>query len=411
MTPPPIFIPFILMTTSSLSLGAGYQLQERSTSGLGRAFAGEAAIAEDASAIATNASSMLLLDGTQFSTGFSYLAPDVEVTGTFNGTPAKDVGPAQSALIPYAYLSHRINQDLAVGFALHSRFGLSTDYSDSFSATSLANKSEITTYYLSPKAAYQINQCWSIGAGFDAVYVDSTLTNSVPNSSQIEGGATILDVEGDDWAYGFNLGTMFQLNDKTRFGLAYYSKIDFELEGTVKTDTGFPGVLPPGSTTNATAGSTLPQSIELSGYHELNEQWNLHASFTWTDWSTFDELLIKTANANLPATAENWKDVYRIAAGVTYKHDDNWTFRTGIAFDESPVSSAEYRTLRIPDSERLWLSAGTTYKINEKYSVDFGFTHIFAKTVDLAESTAGGSFDGTSSGNVNILGLSFNGRF
>ncbi len=65
-----------------------------------------------ASAIATNASSMLLLDGTQFSTGFSYVAPDVEVTGTFNGSQAKDDGPAQSALIPYA---HEYSVSLAQG--------------------------------------------------------------------------------------------------------------------------------------------------------------------------------------------------------------------------------------------------------------------------------------------------------
>lgn len=264
----PIALPLILITTSSLSLGAGYQLQERSTSGLGRAFAGEAATAEDASAIATNASSMLLLDGTQISTGFSYIAPDVEVTGTFNSSQAKDAGPAQSALVPYAYLSHRINQDLAVGFALHSRFGLSTDYSDDFAATSLANKSEITSYYLSPKVAYQINNSWSIGAGFDAVYVESNLTNSFSSSTPGIGGATILDVEGDDWAYGFNLGTMFQLNEKTRFGLAYYSKVDFDLKGQVKSDTGFPGILPPASSTSASAASTLPQSIELSGRSE-----------------------------------------------------------------------------------------------------------------------------------------------
>ena len=385
--------------------------RKRSTSGLGRAFAGEAAVADDASAIATNASSMLLLDGTQFSTGFSYVAPEVEVTGTFNGSRAKDVGPAQSALLPHTYLSHRINQDLAVGFALHSRFGLSADYSDGFTATSLANKSEIITYYLSPKAAYKINECWSIGAGFDAVYVDGNLTNSISSGSPLFGGATILDVEGDDWAYGFNFGTMLQVNERTRFGLAYYSKVDFNLQGQVKTNTGFPSLLLPQSTTSASAASTLPRSIELSGYHELNKQWNLHTSFTWTDWSTFDELLIKTANGNLPATPENWKDAYRVAVGVTYKHDDKWTFRTGIAFDESPVSSAEFRTLRIPDSDRFWLSAGATYKLNEQYSVDCGYTHIFAKDVDLAESSAGGSFNGSSSASVNILGLSFNGRF
>ena len=29
------------------------------------------------------------------------------------------------------------------------------------------------------------------------------------------------------------------------------------------------------------------------------------------------------------------------ALGTTYYYDDNWTFRTGIAFDDSPVSGSE----------------------------------------------------------------------
>ncbi|MFD2159669.1 OmpP1/FadL family transporter [Rubritalea tangerina] len=400
-------LPSIYLATATMALSAGFQLQERSTSGLGRAFAGEAAIAEDASAIATNAASMLLLDGTQVSAGASYVMPSVKVSGTFNGIPTADPGPAQEALVPYAYISHKLNEDWALGLALHARFGLSTDYADSFLATSLAKKSEITTVYISPKLAYQINQAWSIGAGFDAVNVDATLTNAIPSPVPGLGGATVLDVSGDDWAYGFNLGTMYQCSERTRFGLAYYSKVDFTLEGQARTDTGFPGVLPPTSTTSASAKSTLPQSIELSGFHSLNDKWDLHASFTWTDWSVFDELLINTINGDLPPTPEKWKDVYRVAAGATYHHNDRWTFRAGLAFDESPVPSAELRTLRIPDSDRFWLSAGTTYNINQCYSVDLGYTHIFAKTVQISE----GAFQGRAEGHVNLVGLSFNGKF
>ena len=347
----------------------------------------------------------MLLEGTQVSGGFSYVNPTVEVSGEFAGAQVKDSGPAQEALIPYAYLTHRINEDLALGLATHSRFGLSTDYGDSFAATPLANKSEIKTFYLSPKIAYQIADKWSAGAGFDAVYTEGELTNSLPNSL---GGNRIAKIKGNDWSYGYNLGTIYQCNENTRFGLSYHSEVDLDLQGDVSTQTGIPPLLlPPYSSVDAHLESTLPASLELSGYHALNDQWSIHGSLTWTGWSSFDELLTQTDSGDLPAVDENWKDVYRVAVGTTFNYNEKWTFRAGFAFDESPVKSAEYRTLRIPDSDRYWLSAGTTYTINERYSVDFGYTHVFTKEVSISETP----FEGSSSGHINIVGLSLNARF
>jgi long-chain fatty acid transport protein len=406
-----LYLSSSLLVSSQLLHAAGFQLQERSTSGLGRAFAGEAAVAEAASAIATNAASMLLLqDEWSFSAGASYINPQIEVSGTFTpaGSPigfdAKDKGPAQEALVPYAYLSHKFCENWAAGLALHSRFGLSTDYSDSFPATALANRSEITTIYISPKVAYQVNEAWSIGGGFDAIHAEGKLTNSVSTSFD-PSGPNIVDVEGDDWAYGFYIGTHYQFSDKSRIGIAYYSEVDLELEGDFDTQ------FLPFPSGDATVAQEVPQSVELSIYHELNQSWTLHGSFTWTDWSVFEELVIQTDNADF-TKEEKWKDAYRIAAGVTYKCNDKGTYRAGFAFDESPVESKNLRTLRIPDSDRYWLSAGTSYNINEQYSVDFGYSYIFAKTVDILESDPVlGTFEGEAEGNVHIVGLSFNGSF
>lgn len=45
---------------------------------------------------------------------------------------------------------------------------------------------------------------------------------------------------------------------------------------------------------------------------------------------------------------EGFRDAYRIALGTTYYYDKNWTFRTGIAYDDSPVP-ADKRSISIPD--------------------------------------------------------------
>ncbi|MGJ8671727.1 OmpP1/FadL family transporter [Rubritalea sp.] len=402
-----------LLTSSNIGYSAGFQLQERSVSGLGRAFAGEAAIAEDASAIATNAANMLLLEKWSISAGASYISPNIEVSGTFTptGSPlsldTSDDGPAPEAVVPYLYISHKVSEDWALGLALHSRFGLSTDYAESFLATSQANKSEITTIYISPKIAYRINSKWSLGAGFDAIQTEGTLTNSISSDlASPAAGADIVNVEGDGWSYGFNIGTLYELNEKTRIGLSYYSKVDLSLEGSLTTD-----LLPfPGGKTDAKVEQEVPQSIELSGYHELDDQWTLHSSFTWTDWSVFEELVIETNTQDFPKE-ENWKDTFRIALGATYQCNDKWTYRVGLAFDESPVQSKDFRTLRIPDSDRYWLSVGSSYQVNNNYSIDIGYTYVFANSVELHETDATGTFKGKLKGNVHILGLAFNGSF
>lgn len=65
---------------------------------------------------------------------------------------------------------------------------------------------------------------------------------------------------------------------------------------------------------------------------------------------------------------EGFRDAYRIALGTSYYMDDNWTFGTGIAFDDSPIP-ANKSSISILDQDRLWLSAGTTYVFNQDASV------------------------------------------
>lgn len=69
----------LLATAMLLAAGganaAAFQLAEVSTSGLGRAYAGEAAIADNAAVIATNPALMTVFKRAQFSTGGSILIP------------------------------------------------------------------------------------------------------------------------------------------------------------------------------------------------------------------------------------------------------------------------------------------------------------------------------------------------
>ena len=67
------------------------------------------------------------------------------------------------------------------------------------------------------------------------------------------------------------------------------------------------------------------------------------------------------------------------------------TLRAGAAYEKSPIQSAEGRTLRLPDSDRVWASIGASYKYSEWTTLDVAYSHLFvedARTVqDLGPAT------------------------
>ncbi|NNC89213.1 MAG: long-chain fatty acid transporter [Akkermansiaceae bacterium] len=402
-----------LLLTSPLLPGGGFQIGERSAAGLGRAFSGEAAIGDDATIIGSNPAGMILLqDDYEFSVGASAILPDGDVSGRSflpgtlpAGIPASDTDIAPDVAVPYLYGAHRLTDNFSVGLGVLGRYGLKTDYSDAFANAAITDSSELITLTINPSVALRVNEKLTLGAGLDATYADATLTGTFEG---FLGPGAVLRLEGDGWGFGFNLGVLYELSPATRFGLHYRSEVDIELEGS--------GVNPTElivMTTAASADVTLPDSIEFSAYHELNSRWAVHGDVLWTDWSDFQELRATTSGGDLLLfNREEWKDAFRLAAGVTYKHNDKWTFRAGAAFDESPVPDGDRRTLRIPDGDRYWLSAGLTCRLNACYTVDVGYAHLFQDDATINEPGAdNGTFVGVAEGGVDILSVGVNGSF
>ena len=126
----------LAMTTLLAASGANaaaFQLAEVSTSGLGRAYAGEAAIADNASVVATNPALMSLFKTNQFSVGGVYVDSKIHMSGpvivnALGRTVA--VGSADhnsvvpGSLIPNMYFVAPINDKFAIGGGMNVNFGL-----------------------------------------------------------------------------------------------------------------------------------------------------------------------------------------------------------------------------------------------------------------------------------------------
>ncbi|ENY72232.1 outer membrane protein transport protein [Aeromonas diversa] len=416
---------------STQAHSAAFQLNEHSASGLGRAYAGEAAVADNASVLSRNPAAMTMFDKMAVSVSGTYIHPDVDVEGKINGViPASEKGIAPDAFVPAAYFIQPLKEDLAWGIAMFSNYGLSTEYPEAYHAGSAAGNTELLTFNINPNLAYRVAPGFSLGAGINLVYAKAELNRfagvlapvlSQKTGMPISADTNISHMKGDDWGHGWNVGALYEFNQDNRLALTYRSQVNIKFKGDYK---GLSTIAAgkPGKTVDGELNMELPAQAEFAGYHRLNPQFAVHYSVNWTDWNAFQELKATSDSCvssdgvgvclNKP---EKFKDSMRYAIGGTWYLNPSWEARVGFAYDNSPIEP-EYRSLSIPDSDRLWYSAGATYHIDQDMSVDFGMAYLDGKEVDVNEGLVSHEdqslrWKGTSHGNAFIASAQFNMKF
>lgn len=365
----------LLSGITGSAFGAGFALNEQSASTLGRAFAGRASSAEDASTLFGNPAGMSRLEGSQLTLGAAVVDSDSDIKNaraTIAGTgiqiPGSNDGDmVPTTTIPFGYYVQPLDDRWTVGIGVYVPFGLSTDYEGSFQGRYHGVKSEVTVITVQPTVSYRINDQWSVGGGVTYNRIDGELTGAIPQLPLSDGYS---DIEGDDDTFGYNLGVLFEPTDTTRIGLTYHSKQDYTLEGDTKLGTAM-GTLE----YDAKLDIILPESVDMSVSQELGERWTVHAGATWTRWSRFDELRIRNAGGPDIVEPEHWDDVWAFAVGADYRLNDQWLLRGGVALDESPIPNA-HRTVRVPTADRQLYAIGAAWTPMPELTVDFSYMYL-----------------------------------
>ena len=423
-----------LVSTSAWS--AGFQLNEFSSSGLGRAYSGEGAIADDAGNASRNPALIMMFDRPTFSAGAIFVDPGVDITGRSpTGASLNSDNIAPTAWVPNLHFVAPINDQFGWGASVTSNYGLATEFGDNYAAGAFGGKTDLETLNLNLSGAYRLDSHWSFGVGFDAVYAKAKIERYAGDLGKVVAGSGALPpalarqvagipadtqiayLKGDEWGFGWNAGILYELDKNNRYGFTYRSEVKIDFDGDYKSS--LPSAynqilgnfgLPMGTNGSTTGGSLslhLPEMWELSGYNKVAPQWAIHYSLTYTSWSQFQELKATNSKGDtLFYKDESFRDAYRIALGTTYYMDDNWTFRTGIAFDDSPVP-ADKRSISIPDQDRFWLSAGATYAFNKDASIDAGISYMHGQKVSFKE----GPYEFSSEGKAWLYGMNFNYAF
>lgn len=444
----------LLATAMLLAAGganaAAFQLAEVSTSGLGRAYAGEAAIADNASVVATNPALMSLFKTAQFSTGGVYIDSRINMNGdvassikstSMNTTKygsASERNVIPGAFVPNLYFVAPVNDKFALGAGMNVNFGLKSEYDDSYDAGIFGGKTDLSAINLNLSGAYRVTEGLSLGLGVNAVYANAQVERNAgiiadsvgiaqgplssvgtPDQKAAANYLTSKDksvVSLQDraaWGFGWNAGVMYQFNEANRIGLAYHSKVDIDFTDRTATSVEA-NVIKEGKKGNLTL--TLPDYLELSGFHQLTDKFAVHYSYKYTHWSRLTKLHASYENGKKAFDKElQYSNNSRVALGASYNLYEKLTLRAGIAYDQA--ASRHHRSAAIPDTDRTWYSLGATYKFTPNLSVDLGYAYLKGKKVHFKEvqQAVGGHIittaNYTSQAHANLYGLNLNYSF
>jgi long-chain fatty acid transport protein len=423
------------------ALASGFQLIEQNASGLGNAYAGQAASVKDASAIYFNPAALTRLEGKNLVIGGNAIG----IKTTFHNTastrpslggqtfPVPQGGEGGDAggwiPVPEIYFSWQAASQVWVGVGLNVPFGLETDWDPDWMGRFHATNSKIQTINVNPTIAVKLSDSISIGAGANWRHAKATLKSAVPYGgvsyfgaysavySQVfaqTGNAAIANatataaaggiaaqlgsaglaregeaaIEGDSNAWGFNVGALLKLGEKGHLGVSYRSKVKSELDGTVEF-----GNAPTFSTSGAVGaiGASLnarfangPVTAEVKWPDTFSaalsyegDKVELMADYTWTGWSSIQSLDVLRADGSA-------------LSSVPLNFED--VYRVGLGANvkmndkwtlrlgtayDQAPVVEEFRTPRLPDTGRYWAAAGFQYRLSKNAAIDFGYGHIF----------------------------------
>jgi long-chain fatty acid transport protein len=440
---------------AGLAYGSAFALQEQSGSGLGNAFAGGAASAEDASTIFTNPAGMSRLTNTQLVIAGSLICPSAKFSD--NGSqPATTLQPlggdggdaGSCAGVPALYLAVPINNQWSFGLGVNAPFGLKTDYDSDWLGRFQAVKSKVETINVNPAVSFKASDMVTIGGGASYQHIRATLSNKVNYAGAIgqaaqqaavlgqipaaaitpilgayAGAESDATVSGNDGGWGWNVGVLVNIDPQTRFGASYRSKIKYDVSGSAQINNppvpALPASLAPvaaalSNAVNAVLASgdislalEVPDTANISIFRQIDSKWDVMGDLQYTGWSSVQALtVVRSTGSVLSNTPENFRNTWRASVGANYHYTDQWMLRGGVAFDQSPIRDAQ-RTPRLPDNDRTWISFGAQYKFSPQIALDAGYTYIFIKDANINQNAGStptsGLINGTYKSNVNIV--------
>jgi long-chain fatty acid transport protein len=384
-------LPALVMAVfSGTASAAAFQLWEQNASGLGNAYAGSAAVADNASTVFFNPAGMTQLKGISLSAGIVAARPICKFHNegsTFSGSNGGDAGNWVTS--PNAYMSWQLTPRVFLGFGVSTPFMLDTEYNNqNWVGRAQAIKSEIKTINYNPSVAYRVNEKLALGFGINYQTIDTELTST---------GSRLV---ADDAAWGWNAGALFTLSPAMRVGVSYRSAIDYTLEGSVN------------GTQPIRADIKMPDTFALSVWQQVSDSWEAMGDLSYTRWNTLKSLNVinRTSGAQLGSETFNYDSAWRFAWGAAYKSSDALKLKFGIAYERTPLSNTDGNA-RVPENDRLSFTLGGQWNAGKAGTVDVGYAYRYVKDRGIDQSQSGNLLRGRYDASAHVVGLQYSVAF
>lgn len=413
----------------STAQASGVFVDAQNGAGVGYAFAGQAALTDDASTAAFNPAGLVHLSPKNQGVHLSGSLARVNISTAFDNQqstaadPLIPVGEDHSEMNPSLTIPSGqavyVDQQWAIGLSITPMYGTDGEWGDQFVGRYQGQKTEITGMHVSQAYSFRLNPTLSLGVAVDYLNFDAKLSRSLPiiwsNGSYLGDTKEALAGDGDGW--GGNIGLLWTPSAQTHIGLTYRSQIDLNLKGDLTTTTPTPN----GDITTIVqtdVDTSTPQSVSLSGTYQLNPTWKLLGDVSWYDWSVISTMTAKNRSTKATAYEEalNFQDGWRLSAGAKYAFSSALELRGGMAYDASVVKDDQTRNVRFPDADRIWLSVGAGYRCSDVSSIDVGYAHVMTGSSHIDRPTTlspattqrvKGDFESS----ANLLSVQFNYHF
>ncbi|MCG8391670.1 MAG: OmpP1/FadL family transporter [Pseudomonadales bacterium] len=415
---------------SSQAMASGFAVSYQSVSALGTAYAGAGVLSENASNQWFNPATLAELRKTEISVPLHQVWVDTTFESDTDGMslfgPQAGVGNGDfddvEPFVGSAFLAVPIGETMTFGLSVVSPFGTKIEYESGWGNAYVtppppgglgtitagdfyATESDLQTINVNPSLAIQLTEKLNLGLGVSYQTLDADIRNAATR------------LEGDDDAYGWNLGLTYSADENNHFGVAYRSKMSYEVEGDITfSDAGAAlstlggNPVAPGSYSGK-ADIDLPASLQLSYAGDLSDRTQLLMGVEWTEWSSLDALVVESPSlAFNPTENFDWENTVRYSLGMNHALSGGTVLRFGVAKEDS-TQGTNNRSAISPDSDRVWATLGAGFNPTDNMTIDVGYAHIFVDDADINRSEKGAQLKGTYELDADVIGAQMSYRF
>jgi long-chain fatty acid transport protein len=347
---------------------AGPWLAETGGADTGLAGAGRAALALDAAALASNPAAIGGLSGTTITAAAMPLELDFEFQGSA-ATPVTATNQEGVQVIPALYATSRKDR-FSFGLGAYSYLGLSFDLGNQWQGRRVIEQAGLATFNLAPTVAWQATDRLVVGASLAAQLAEPEARIAIANDAMLYGPPIglpdgQLELSGQSWGMGGQLGLTYAPNDSLRFGLAWTAPVDHSVPFDVSAKGLHPvlaTLLPPDGA--ARLELTVPQQVLLGVVRQADNGTTAALGLSWQDWSKFGDSRLKLPGQSSPMIAGGLQDTWGISVGVRRSFGDDWAGSAGLGYESNPATGAGV-PVYFPAAEQWKIAVGAERSISD----------------------------------------------